>query len=70
MEQLPGSSVLPAVRIVALGAPLPQEIGEIPVIALGTEAQDSPITHVAEFDVHAFAAESLEESEKSTNTPL
>lgn len=61
---------MPAVRIYALGAALPQDVGEIPVIALGTEAQESSVISVAQFDVHMHAAESLEESEKSTNTPL
>ena len=71
--QRPPASVLPeaSARIYALGAPLPAaaEVGDTRVIALGTDAPEPPIMGVPPFDVHAKAAESLEEAE-STNTPL
>ena len=61
-----------ALRVFALGAPMPQagEIGDAPVVVLGTENPEPPIIGVAPFATAAKAAESLEESELSTNTPL
>ena len=54
------------------GALLPAvaDVGDIPVIALGYDTPEPPIMGVAPFDVQAKAAESLQEAEKSTNTPL
>ena len=50
--------------------PAVADVGDIPVIALGYDTPEPPIMGVAPFDVQAKAAESLQESEKSTNTPL
>ena len=52
------------------GAPLPADVGDALVIALGADdAPEPPIMGVLPFDVRAKAAESLEEA-GSTNTPL
>ena len=70
--QQPPVSALPeaSARIYALGAPLPADVGDALVIALGADdAPEPPIMGVPPFDVRAKAAESLEEA-GSTNTPL
>jgi hypothetical protein len=50
--------------------PAVADVGDIPVIALGYDTPEPPIIGVAPFDVQAKAAESLQESEKRTNSKI